>query len=360
MLGKIEPAEQALVQRAHVPRHSARVLLKSSQCATFKIRCAMFSEGLTRSLPAMALLSGALLMPSRSDACSYAMVVVESSYPEAGAVDVPTNAVPFVYGPELNSTSDVELVDEDGRLVPVEARVVTPTGIDLIPVSDLAPNHRYELRAVGSIEAASIKFTTGAGPAAVSTQLPPPALDVRLLKYALGTCGELSGICIEASHPSGTTLEVRIGDEVLSGGAGSPWPRYRAYGQPLADSDCIEVRARDVRGNRSEPTMACGESLKSIRLTSNIPDSGYACDNYSTFVEPSGGDTSPSAVPGNAGANASAGPATALDDDLGAEQLPSSAPSGCALAAAGGIRWDYGNILLGAAALLAARRRIRA
>lgn len=349
-----------LVQRVHVPRCLARVLLNPFGCATFKVRCAMPSDGFTRSLLATGLLSAVLLVPSGAEACSYAIVVIESTYPEAGAVDVPTNAVPFVYGPELNSSDDVALVDEHGRLVPVEVRAVSPTGIDLIPLSDLAPNHKYEIRAVGSIEAASIEFTTGAGPAAVLTQLPPPALDVRLLKYALGTCGELSGICVEASHPSGTTLEVRIGDEVLSGGAGSPWPRYRAYGQLVADSDCVEVRARDVRGNRSEPTMACGASLKSIRLTSHIPDSGYTCDNYPTFVEPSGSDTSPSAVPGDAGANASAERAAELDGDLDVEQLPSSAPSGCALVPTGRIHWDYGSILLGVAALLVARRRIRA
>jgi hypothetical protein len=314
-------------------------------CAVSKASCAMSCDGFTRPLLVAGLMSAALLVPSPAEACSYAVVVLESTYPEAGAVDVPTNAVPFAYGPELNSTDDIALFDAEGRLVPVEARAVTPSGIDLVPLSALAPNQRYELRAVGSTESASVKFTTGAGPAAVATQLPPPALDVRLLKYTLGTCGEVTGMCAEASHPSGTTLEVRIGEEVLSGGAGSPLPRYRAYGRPLADGDCVEVRARDVRGNRSEPAIACGEVLKSIRLTSNIPDSGYTCDNYSNFVEPSGSDTDPSADG---------------DNDMGAEQLPSSATSGCALVPPGRIHWGYGNIVLGVAALLAARRRFRA
>ena len=36
-----------------------------------------------------------LALPKAADACSYATVVIESSYPEAGARDVPTNAMLF-------------------------------------------------------------------------------------------------------------------------------------------------------------------------------------------------------------------------------------------------------------------------
>jgi hypothetical protein len=218
-------------------------------------------------------------------ACSSNVVVIGASYPKPGAVDVPTNAVAFVYGPQLTS-SDVELVDDAGNVVPTEARVVQPSGIDLVPLDELAPNHTYQLRSVGTIEPAAVEFTTGAGPAESPEVLDSPGLELVLLDHSMGTCGKVTGLCVNAPPSPNTTLEIRVGEEVLRDGVDAARPLYRAYVAPVASDECITARFRDVRGNCSESAQVCGEDLHRMQLPDSSGEpSGYTCDEYLTTAE---------------------------------------------------------------------------
>src|SRR6187549_3522111 len=111
--------------------------------------------------PSALLAVAGSLLPAPAQACSWARVVIGASYPEREAVAVPTNAVLFVYGPELTSPGSVQLVDELGEVVPVEVQPAVPSGLDVTPLSELSPERRYVLRAVGAYGSDSVPFTTG-------------------------------------------------------------------------------------------------------------------------------------------------------------------------------------------------------
>lgn len=231
----------------------------------------------------VALPLAAALLPPRAEACSYPAVVVESTYPRPGAVGVPTNAVPFIYGPALQA-EQLTLRDATGAEVPVERRQVEPSGVDLVPLVDLAANQDYEVR-LTELPEPVLTFRTGVGPAAVPDRLDPPALEVVVLEYSFASCGEVTNICADATVTVDASIEVRVGGEVLSPGLGEPWPLSRAYGQGLRDDECVEVRARDVRGNRSAPSVACGDALNRVRLRSDMFDVSYDCESYTSYIE---------------------------------------------------------------------------
>lgn len=302
------------------------------------------------SFPA-ALLLGAALSPSPAQACSYPIVVMEASYPERDAVDVPTNAVLFAYGSELGSGDEVILLDAQGSIVPLEVRPVTPSGFDLVPLRELEPSSRYLLRAVGPDDTSAVLFTTGSGPAALPAQLEAPSVAVLAIDYSMGTCGEQTAICTGLSHPAGTTLEVRTGDGVLQRPLStSPWSRF--YGGQLGADDCVEVRVRDVRGNRSEPAHVCGEAIERVRVEGDPP----GCRDYTISTEPDasrqGNGQVVAAAPGNTEPE--------LDDPLPDAAPPGARSGGCSVnqRSAGGL--GAGGLLLGMTALLTALRRRRA
>jgi len=332
----------------------------------------------------LALLAAAVsLVPAPARACSWAQVVLEASYPRAGAVDVPTNAVLFVYGPGLGATEELQLLDPSGQRVAFEARAAVPSGFDLTPLEPLQPNQVYQLLPDGSAIYPLLEFTTGSGPATVPESLSAPELDVVQFSYALGSCGVLSGLCLDTSTAPDTTLEVRVGSEVLAPGSGAPWPLTRAYSQALGDGDCVEVRARDVRGHRSEPRTACGSDIARFELQGNFTTE-YTCDNYLDYVRVPGPEpeaTRPEVVSPVAGEGPSPETVstprdvTYVTDDIDRGELTGSdtviyddVPSmrssrGCALASSGplgaGAPLDSRSAWLGLAALavLAARRQ---
>lgn len=259
-----------------------------------------------------ALLSGAL-MPARAVACSLPLVAIEASYPPLRATDVPTNAVLFAAGPDLNP-DDLVLLDPELRPVPIEVRAAAPSGFDVVPLAELAPNQRYRLQTPGDRDG-TILFTTGSGPAPVPERLEAPALDARVVEATVQTC-QVTLVCLGAPPAPRTMLEVRIGDEVLLTDQSYAAPRGRAYGESIDAEDCIEVRARDLRGNRSAPSIVCGADVELLRLRG--AESGppvVACD----YDAPDGKD------PGtHADAGAPRGDSAAVEDapsDDGAASL---------------------------------------
>jgi len=338
--------------------------------------------------PSALLAAAVLLLPAPAQACSWGQVVLESSYPRLNAVDVPTNAVLFVYGPELRPAAfpalvpdELQLVDESGQSVAFDIQAVVPSGFDLAPLQPLQPNQGYELVRGGPSPYPLLEFTTGSGPAAVPESLSAPTLDVVHFSYPAGSCGVLAGLCVEASAAPNTTLELRVGNEVLAPGAGFPSPHRRAYAQPLADSECVEVRARDVRGHRSAPRTVCGEAIARFELPPDF-DVAYTCDNYLDYVgrpAPQPELATPATVPGGSPLPENAGaprdvtygdPSDLTDSDTVIyDEVPSVRSSGgCALGSLaadpglgrpGGawLAFGLGLAPLLGAALLGARRR---
>ena len=211
-------------------------------------------------------------MPRVADACSYATVVIESSYPAFGARDVPTNAMLFVSGP-LDGPG-VSLERADGTPVAIEVISLDPSGFDVRPLAELEPQQTYLLRAPGPTElghnpyfvtSTVLEFTTGDGPAGAPAELLAPELGkvTQLFPAAPTPCGGFE-LCTDAEVPAGTTLEVRIEDEVIQVAAPGPW--WRTYGEGI-EGGCLTVSVRDFTGNRSPPTRVCTDAIVTSAAT---------------------------------------------------------------------------------------------
>jgi hypothetical protein len=272
-----------------------------------------------------------LAAPARAQSCGEAVNVVHSSYPADGAMGVPTNAPLYIYGPELDAvTSDVTLEDESGTAVMIDVQAADG-GLLVDAFLGLDPNTTYELTVSSGAggEEWSASFTTGARPAMIA-QLRPPDVGVSVIEQDRGTCGVVSAICVIGSVSAGRTLELLIGDEVLSLGSGQPAPAYAVDSGAIAANACIDVRVREPGGSVSEATRLCGNELGRFELAANAP-APTSCQAYRTVA------------------------VAAADDD----SESSSDSGGCALGAASRAASGTGGLLLGLAVLVAARRRRR-
>ena len=219
------------------------------------------------SLPLLAfgaLAFGALTLAAPAQAQSCDPDRVHSSYPTDGATAVPTNTAIYVYGPELAvSSHDVALEAASGAAVEDLDVRATEGGLLVEPIFGLSPSTRYELTLAprGGGAAWSTSFTTGAGPA-TAVQLEAPDVTVSVINRDNGACGEVSAICVIGSVPERMTLEVLVGDEVLSLGGGQPAPAYPASGGTVASNECVEVRVREPGGFVSETTRVCGDDIE--------------------------------------------------------------------------------------------------
>lgn len=317
-------------------------------------------------LPAALLAAAVALHSAPAAACSYALRAIDASYPEAGAVGVPVNAVLFVYGHSLSAAA-VQLLEDDGTDVPVQIEPAEPSGFDVRPLSPLEPERTYELRALtvqGNIDP-PVRFTTGTGPAAIPERVETPELDLAVLLYPPGPCGEQQGLCLDTAAPPGTTLEVRIGEEVLLTAPPSyPSTWFGAYGTYLSETQCLEVRARDVRGRRSAPRTVCGADAHRIEVPPNAPIS-YTCQNYAELTQArdseSFDDDPGFGIHPDAGVTSGTG---AADGGRPEPQYVTIAANGPEPAASGGCqllgstaRSSAGMLSMGLLALLSMRRR---
>jgi Big-like domain-containing protein len=278
------------------------------------------------SLTLGALLLGAVtLAPSaQAQSCS-TDTVVNSSYPADGATGVPTNAPLYIYGSELDAGSDVTLQDDGGMAVSIDVQAADG-GLLIDAFLGLDPNTTYELTVTDGGEEWSASFTTGAGPA-TRVQLRAPDVGVSVIDQDRGACGVVSAICVIGTVSARRTLEVVIGDEVLSVGD-EPAPAYTASAGPIAANGCVEVRVREPGGSVSETTRVCGDDLGRFELAANAP-APTSCQAYRTVAA---GD----------------------DDDDDSDS--SSESGGCAMGASGAAS-GVGGLFVGAFALLAARCR---
>jgi hypothetical protein len=278
----------------------------------------------SRIAPFGALLLGAVaLAPSaRAQSCD-AETSVHSSYPADGATGVPTNAPVYVYGPALDADdTDVTLTDARGEAVMIDV-TAAEGGLLIDAFLGYTPNTRYDLTVTPAGGAAwPLTFVTGAGPAIIPGQLEAPDVDVSVIEQDTGGC-VVSAICVIGSVPERMTLEVLVGDEVLSLGGGEPLPAFPAEPGNIASNACIEVRVREPGGFVSESTRLCGNALTRFEL-----DGDAAAPRSCAAYGPDSEDAS-------------------------------SESGGCALIATSAAP-GAGGLVLGLAALVAARRRRRA
>jgi hypothetical protein len=277
-----------------------------------------------RQLTAMLAWLSVLALPRVAAACSYTTIVIESSYPEQGARDVPTNAMLFVSGPLFGP--GVTLERADGTPVEVEVRALDPSGFDVKPLAELEPNQGYVLRAPGPTSeghnpffssAKSVEFTTGDGPATALGELAAPELgDVVQLVASAAVPVPCPGsqLCTDAEIPAGTTLEVRIQREVVQVVGPGPWSR--TYGDGMSDGQCLTASLRDFAGNRSAPTRACKEINVEYPTLTGSP---LTCQNYRELLLRSAAD------PGE-DADAETDPETDPETNVGCTLRPAPRP----------------------------------
>lgn len=278
------------------------------------------------SLGALAL-GAVLLAPSaQAQSCDPAPTV-RSSYPADGAMGVPTNAPVFVYGPALDiDDAEVTLQDGAGQDVPFEVTAVEG-GLLIDAYLGFARNTRHELGVSAGGDDWAASFVTGTGPAVLAGEIPAPDVSISVIEQDTGSCGVVSAICVIGAVPARLSLEVVVGDEVMSLGGGEPVPAFPASAGPIANDACIEARLREPGGFVSEPTRICGNALGRFELSANA------------------------AAPRSCAAYASA-PAPADDAE-------SSESGGCGMARSGATP-SAAALLLGLSALLVARQRRRA
>lgn len=289
-----------------------------------------------------ALALGALMFasPAQAQSCD-PDTAVHSSYPADGAMGVPTNTAIFVYGPDLEVDSHVVAL-EDGSGAAVEDLDVRATegGLLIEPIFGLTPSSRYELTLTpdGGGEAWSATFNTGTGPA-TPVQLEAPAVAVSIINRNSGSCGNVPAICVtrtaaadEAfSIPARMSLEILVGDEVLSVPGGQPVPAFTAGGGSIAADACVEVRIREPGGFVSEETRVCGNAISRVDLAASAA-APTSCLAYA--------------------------PAPARNDEDDEEDDDGEESGGCALGSTGAASGGAGLVLL-LGTLLGLRRRPR-
>lgn len=219
----------------------------------------------------------------RAHACSCgANGEIAVSQPANGATDVPTNFAPYVTAnvadwPAAGAQTDsVVLLDEAGNVVPADRRtfvanaLICTAQIEWIPSEPLKPNHTYTIVVQqrgpdGGVDSVtqrddapidSISFTTGSTAMVIPAPTPPEILTSLFHTANASTC-DISSYqgCVTTREPQ--TLEV-----ITSGSSGVTASALVEQRAPLyfpedSEEKCLEVRARDFSGRRSDPTELC-------------------------------------------------------------------------------------------------------
>ncbi len=220
---------------------------------------------------AVLLSSSGLTYRASAEACSPGEHIWPGD-PAPATTGFPTDGIPFVLA---TPSATVALFGVSGTQIPtVQTRLPLVNGtygaVEIHPVSPLAPLTAYEIRsATGSTSSpTAISFTTGDGPSVA----PPPATPSIVLDAAMradhvvNSCSGSGGLCAFASEA--VPLEITF---QFSGG-GSQRVLVPATGLPSSESIglrlgefCVDVRARDALGRRSDPVHRCTANDLAVR-----------------------------------------------------------------------------------------------
>lgn len=125
---------------------------------------------LARRLLCLGFLIGAIVTHGReARACGIILRVVDSSFPQDGATDVPTNVALLLADPDI-ATRPIVVRQASGSPEPFTTRTAD-LGVEIVPDQALAPNASYVVEVGG---AQAFAFTTGTGPGPIIENVPPP------------------------------------------------------------------------------------------------------------------------------------------------------------------------------------------
>lgn len=214
----------------------------------------------------------------RTEACSCGVrPYLGETVPVDGTTDVPTNVVPW-----LDFSGTPRLLDPEGKEVPL-AEVKASWGLicteygQVIPASELAPHTTYTLQVIEgewtsepetAAEYPQVTFTTGAGP--LDEALSPPSLNVEFINAE-----EFIDSCLSNSYRGCVhgTYEGLV--EVTELGYDGQPQTYvtlmsgtsTVHVKSSDPSGCIELRAVNAAGQRSEPREFCYETADLPRIS---------------------------------------------------------------------------------------------
>lgn len=292
---------------------------------------------------------GLVGMPATAHACTYARVILQSSFPADGAENVPLDSRILLYGPTIGA-QQFRLQDGDGNAVPIDVTPAGERGLQVGVIGGLEANTRYVLGVRDSVDEIEevVTFTTGDAPLGQQPALSPPDVQLRLLDEGgeLDSCGPRTGICLRGEAPAGSSLEIWVGGDVIQLGSGERRPVYRMYGAVVEPRECIEVRVRGPAGAVSEPTTFCEND--GLRLDVS-PEATYpSCSGAFTAIP----------VVGDAEADPGSEDTDLAGTDV-AEPSRQVVEGGCALRPTGTTSGASGLVLGLATWLVAGRRRVR-
>lgn len=237
------------------------------------------SGGRGRSLVALAAVACVLAVPAwvqRARACGF-VPTLRMGYPAAGATDVPTNVVPWVWGDVGTERVRITLTDSMGAEVP--AIVVRLEGyvlgdyFEIRPRAELAPNSFYDVL-IDGVETENgdgyFRFTTGPGPATGT----PPALGALSMQVVdnstMSSCGDDTFACVASTYAGVVQVTVTRDSGAVEARLLAPVNGAVRYARTAAAADdpfCVELRARDVAGRLGEPATICSEDVPSFEVS---------------------------------------------------------------------------------------------
>jgi len=126
------------------------------------------------------------------------------------------------------------------------------------------------------------------------------------------------------------------------------------FNDHVQEGECLNIRARDIRGNRSKPAFACGEAIRQYAYPlGDVPALDCAAVAASFADTPAQPDEASRSAPPPADASPAPTPTEVISTDS------TDLRNGCALTAGAHAVTASWILLSGALAALARRRRVR-
>lgn len=204
--------------------------------------------------------------------------------PAAGATDVPTNVVPWLWVNVADPAAEgVTLTLTDSTGMAVEADVTWLEGyvlagyVVITPREELEPGAFYDILITGAETTTGesyYRFTTGSGPDEGS----PPSvgeLEMQLATNAASSsCGDNTFACVGVAHAGVVQLTVTREDGEVEAQMIVPVDGAVRYARTLSASAipfCLELSARDVAGRLGPPSTICSSDAPTFDIDTTSP-----------------------------------------------------------------------------------------
>jgi hypothetical protein len=247
--------------------------------------------------------------PARVHACSCIGFGIIRSTPLHDATDVPIDVAPVISG--SFDPDELSFERADGTPVDFEVRAghggnepCVVVSAELVPAQVLDIETQYVIRtqsvAFEAYPPHAVRFTTGSD-RVPEVALEAPAVAAAFANYG-GSCGTITGcIRIDGAEQTEVVLHAEGAEPVLLFANGAEQQLRGFFELPA----CIEVRARDAAGRRSEATMLCSDGIATRDAMGSF-GAGALCPESVGHDEMTD-TTGPGATTGGCAATASSG-----------------------------------------------------